>query len=177
MVEYNYAPERVGRSYFDNLFMPTQKNVLTLQDLIRSYFRYADAPTDAVEKAYYFVPQFVNFIMLPKADEKVKRENLRNHIDEYFKEVGTGIAEDAFETEYSPEEAAKVALRRMKDFQGYSAKEFYDLYDHFVNRQNLRSRRFIDMQTSDVERYEHLKTLVFSLRLMEGCLRSLRRQF
>jgi hypothetical protein len=177
VVEYNYAPERVGRSYFDNLFMPTPKDILTLQDLVRSYFRYGDAPVDAVEKAYYFVPQFVNFIMLPKADEKVKRENLRNHIDEYFKEVGTGTVEDAFETEYSPEEAAKVALRRMKDFQGYSAREFYDLYDHFVNRQNLRSRRFIDMQTSDVERYEHLKTVVFSLRLMEGCLRSLRRQF
>lgn len=78
---------------------------------------------------------------------------------------------------FGPEEAAKVALRRMKDFQGYSPAEFFDLYDHFVNGQNLNSRRLATLRSSDVEKYEHLQVLVLSLRYMDGCLRELRELF
>ncbi len=178
VVEYNYAPEKVDRAYFKTLHQATDLKLLTLQDLVRYYFRQSEAPGGAEDKARYYARQFLQFILLPKADEKIKRENLRTHLDEYF-EAAThpGGGGDVFETEYSPEEAAKVALRRLKDFQGYTAREFYDLYDHFINKQNLRSRRFIELQSADVEKYEQLKMQIHCIRFIEGCLRSLRQQF
>ena len=111
--------------------------------------------------------------MLPKADESIKRTNLKSYIHEYFQNVDQSSELKKF----SPEEAAKVALRRLKDFQGYSASEFYDLYNHFVNEQNLKIKKLIRLQSDDPKRYEQLKCLMLSLRFTEGCLRHLRQKF
>ena len=62
VVEYDYAPEKVDRSYFLNLLYPTPKQLLTMRDLVRNYFRYQDAPSDTIEKAYYFSKRFLQFL-------------------------------------------------------------------------------------------------------------------
>lgn len=173
VVEYDYAPEKVGRTYLDNIHKPVRDRLLTMQDLIRQYFSYTEAPDDVSKRAAYFAQQFLEFSLLPKTDEKVKRDNLRSYIREYFQ------SPDVLESvqDFSPEEAAKVALRRLKAFQGYTVKEFFDLYDHFVNGQHLRTRRLAHLQTADVERYQYLHFLTLSLRYLEGSLRRLRIQF
>lgn len=173
VVEYDYAPEKVNRTYLDNIHKPNRDRLLTMQDLIRQYFAYTDAPDDVSKRAAYFAQQFLEFSLLPKTDEKVKRDNLQSYIREYFQ------SPDVLESieDFSPEEAAKVALRRLKAFQGYTVKEFFDLYDHFVNGQHLRTRRLASLQTSDVERYQYLHFLILSLRYLEGSLRRLRIQF
>ncbi|MEM1120446.1 MAG: hypothetical protein AAGJ18_08335 [Bacteroidota bacterium] len=173
VVEYNYAPEKVGRTYLDNIHKPERDRLLTMQDLIRQYFAYTEAPDDVRKRAAYFTQQFLEFSLLPKTDEKVKRDNLRSYIRNYFQSPDVLEAVE----EFSPEEAAKVALRRLKAFQGYTVKEFFDCYDHFVNGQHLRTRRLANLQTSDVDRYEYLHFLTLSLRYLEGCLRQLRIQF
>jgi hypothetical protein len=173
VVEYNYAPEKVDRDYLNNIHKPQKLALLTMRDLIRNYFGYNNAPEDIKKRAAYFSQQFLEFSLLPKTDEKVKRDNLRNYIREYFQSPDVI---DAIE-EFSPEEAAKIALRRLKAFQGYDVKAFFDLYDHFVNGQHLRTRKLAALQTSDVERYEYLHFLVLCLRYMEGSLRRLRIQF
>ena len=173
VVEYDYAPEKVDRTYLDNIHKPERDRLLTMQDLIRQYFYYSDAPDNVAKRAAYFAQQFLEFSLLPKTDEKVKRENLQSYIREYFQ---SPELEDAVE-DFSPEEAAKVALRRLKAFQGYTVKEFFDLYDHFVNGQHLRTRRLASLQTSDVDLYQHLNFLILSLRYLEGSLRRLRTQF
>ncbi len=169
VVEYDYAPEAVDRDYYKQLHRPKKKNLLTMQDLVREFFFYNDAPKDPVERASYFAQQLLEFILLPKADEKIKRENLQNHIQTYFESIT-----HSSELNFGPEEAAKIALRRIKDFQGYSPAEFFDLYDHFINGQKLISKRLSKLQSADVEKYEHLRILVLSLRFIEGCLRELR---
>lgn len=78
------------------------------------------------------------------------------------------------ESSISPEEALKVSLKRLKDFQGYTPKEFYDLYDHYVNGQKLRTRRLITMKTIDNDRYQHLKVIILCIGHIESCLRYLR---
>ena len=173
VVEYDYAPEKVTRTYLDNIHKPAKDRLLTMQDLIRQYFAYSQAPDDISKRAAYFAQQFLEFSLLPKTDEKVKRDNLQSYIREYFQ------SPDVLESieDFSPEEAAKVALRRLKAFQGYTVKEFFDLYDHFVNGQHLRTRRLASLQTSDVERYQYLHFLILSLRYLEGSLRRLRVMF
>ncbi|MEM1123585.1 MAG: hypothetical protein AAGJ18_24310, partial [Bacteroidota bacterium] len=173
VVEYDYAPEKVGRTYLDNIHKPAKDRLLTMQDLIRDYFNYNDAPDDVKKRAAYFAQQFLEFSLLPKTDEKVKRDNLQSYLREYFQSPDVT---DAL-PDFSPEEAAKVALRRLKTFQGYTVKEFFDLYDHFINGQHLRTRRLSNLQTNDVERYEYLHFLIWSLRYLEGSLRRLRTQF
>ncbi len=173
VVEYNYAPQHIERTYFQNLHEPEEQKHLTMQELVRNYFNYEDAPKDPEEKAIYFSKQFLAFTLLPKTDEAIKRQNLQNNIEIFFQKPNE--ANDG--KEYSPEEAAKVALRRIKDLQGYSATEFFDLYDHFVNLQNIRHKRIAQLQSSDIETYNQLKSLILSLRYLEGCLRHLREKF
>ena len=172
VVEYSYAPEAVDRTYYDALHRPRKHSFLTMQDLARFYFYHENMPQDPTKRAMYFSQQFLEFILLPKADEKVKRENLQNHIRNYFQNYSSNSS-----INFGPEEAAKVALRRLKDFQGYSPAEFFDLYDHFINGQNLNSKRLAQLQLSDVKKYEHLRILILSLRYIEGCLRELRELF
>lgn len=172
VVEYDYAPEKVTRDYYTSLLNPSTQRLVTMRDLVQVYFKQDAAPEDANERAMYYSQQFLEFILLPKADEKIKRENLRNHIRNYFENILTDS-----QINYSPEEAAKVALRRVKDFQGYSPGEFFELYDHFVNGENLLTRRLKQLQSADVEKYEHLRILILSIRYIEGCLRELRELF
>jgi hypothetical protein len=173
VVEYDYAPEKVDREYLQHLHVGEEPSFLTMQDLVRHHFGYEGSPDNPQAKAMYFSKKFLEFTLLPKMDEKVKRENLQNHLREFF------IDTDGFQPgkEFSPEEATKIALRRLKDFQGYSAKEFYDLYDHFANGQNLRTQRLAQLQSDDIEKYEQLKILILCLRYMEGALRRLREKF
>ena len=173
VVEYNYAPQHIERAYFQNLHEPDGQKYLTMQELVRTYFNYEKAPKDPEGKAIHFSKQFLEFTLLPKTDEAIKRQNLQNNIEEFFQrpnELKDG-------KEFSPEEAAKVALRRIKDLQGYSALEFFDLYDHFVNQQNIRHKRIAQLQSADIETYNQLKSLILSLRYLEGCLRNLRKKF
>lgn len=173
VVEYDYAPEKVDREYLQDLHRGEEATFLTMQDLVRHYFGYYEAPENVQAKAIYFSKKFLEFTLLPKMDEKVKRENLQNQLREYFLDPdGHQPGKD-----YSPEEATKIALRRLKDFQGYSAREFFDLYDHFVNNQNLRIPRLAQLQSEDIEQYEQLKILILCLRYMEGALRRLREKF
>jgi hypothetical protein len=111
-------------------------------------------------------------MLLPKADERVKRDNLGHSIATYFSSAPKKDGQI-----YGPEEAAKVALRRLRAFQGYSAENFFDLYDHFVNDTPLRSSRLAKLQTTDVGKYERLRVMILCLHAMEGCLRTLREQF
>ena len=173
VVEYDYAPSEVDRNYFRYLHLPDKKSFLTLQDLVNYFFAVKNAPTSADEKAKYFAERFVSFILLPKADEKVKRQNLHNYIREYFKHPDADKSNES----YNPEESTKIVLRRLKILQSYSALEYYDLYDHFINGKTIRSRKLAAIQTTDVERYEHLKTSIMTIRYMEGCLRYLRKKF
>ncbi len=172
VVEYDYAPHNISRDYLDALHKPKKNKMLSLQDLVREYFAYNSAPDDPKAKAKYFSKQFLEFMLLPKADEKIKRDNLGNYIKSYFNEEA-----DLRTSELNPEEAVKVAYKRIKDFQGYSIEEFFDLYDHFNNGQNLRSARLGIMQSTDVEKYEHFRILFLSIRYIEGCLRKLRTLF
>jgi hypothetical protein len=111
-------------------------------------------------------------MLLPKADERVKRDNLGHSIATYFSSAPKKDGQI-----YGPEEAAKVTLRRLRAFQGYSAENFFDLYDHFVNDTPLRSSRLAKLQTTDVGKYERLRVMILCLHAMEGCLRTLREQF
>jgi len=172
VVEYDYAPQEVSRNYYKKLYKTKKNKTLTMQDLVRSFFRYHEAPEDPQQRAMFFSQRFLEFILLPKADEKVKRENLSIYIRDYFTTEANVITAD-----FSPEEAAKVAMRRLKDLQGYSPIEFFTLYDHFNNGQRLRYKRLAKLQTADVQKYEHLRVLFLSLRYIEGCLRKLRELF
>lgn len=176
VVEYDYAPMHVSREYFEKILKPKNDRILTVKDLVRSYFLYSQAPENPEQKAAFFAKQFLTFILLPKADEKVKRANLANYINEYFNQEIT----DSTETEQpskSPEEAIKISMRRLKDFQGYTPKEFYVLYDHFINGQTLKTSRLVNMKTRDNDLYEHFKVLILCIDHIEGCLRSLRSIF
>lgn len=169
VVEYDYAPLYVSREYYDSIISPANDNLLTVQDLVRKQFMYDLAPSKPSDKAIYFSKQFLEFILLPKADEQVKRANLSNYINEYFEK---DITQD--KASVSPEEALKVTLRRLKDFQGYSPTEFFDLYDHFINFQSLRTKRLVTMKTRDNLLYNHLKVLILCTGHIEACLRYLR---
>ncbi len=169
VVEFDYAPLHVSREYYDAIFKPRRERLLTVQDLVREQFMFDQAPKEAAGKAVYFSKQFLEFTLLPKADEEVKRTNLANYINDYF---ANDVTKD--NAAVSPEEAIKVSMRRLKVFQGYEASEFYDLYDHFVNNQNLRTKRLSTMKTLDNDLYEQLKVLILSIAHIETCLRSLR---
>lgn len=172
VIEYNYAPQHVERDYYEKLHQPTKTKLLSIQDLVRYYFNYSSSPISPEEKAIYFAEQFISFILLPKADENIKRENLGNFIQDYFIN-DANIKSDTF----SPEEAVKVALRRLKELQGYNPSEFFDLYDHYVNEKHIRTYKISMLQSSDIDRYEHLKVIFLCLKHIEGCLRKLREVF
>ncbi|MEM1359431.1 MAG: hypothetical protein AAGF89_14590, partial [Bacteroidota bacterium] len=172
VVEFNYAPHATNRDYVSQLHSPPSSNFLTMRDLARDYFNLRSAPTSARERAKFLARKFLEFLLLPKADEQIKQDNLSHQLGRFFdSQAGTGGST------FGPEEAAKVALRRMKDFQGYSPKNFFDLYDHFVNGQSLRSQRLAKLQSTDVKKYEHLHILILTLYYLEGALRNLREQF
>ncbi|MEM9528319.1 MAG: AAA family ATPase, partial [Bacteroidota bacterium] len=172
VVEFNYAPHATNRDYVSQLHSPPSSNFLTMRDLARDYFNLRSAPTSARERAKFLARKFLEFLLLPKAEEQIKQDNLSHQLGRFFdSQAGTGGST------FGPEEAAKVALRRMKDFQGYSPKNFFDLYDHFVNGQSLRSQRLAKLQSTDVKKYEHLYILILTLYYLEGALRNLREQF
>lgn len=172
VVEYDYAAEEVSRDYLFALQNPRKNHLVTMKDVVREYFKVPNAPREAEEKAGFLAQQLVEFSLLPKADEEVKRENLQNYIHEYFNE-----AIGAPSKNYNPEEAVKVVLKRLPDLQGYSALEFFDLYNHFVNGESLKIYKLSKLQTSDVKRYTQLKILILCIRFIEGCLRKLRDVF
>lgn len=173
VVEYDYSPHEIDREYFDNLHSPRKNTYLTMKDLAQSFFELRSAPADPDQKARYLSEKFLKFLLLPKADEKVKRDNLRHQISQYFQYEQRSVERAVL----GPEEAAKVALRRLRDFQGYTAHNFFDLYDHFINGEPLRSARLAKLQTTDVKQYEHLRILILCLRYLEGALRDLRERF
>ena len=173
VVEYDYSPHEIDREYFDNLHSPRKNTFLTMKDLAQNFFELRSAPADPDQKARYLSERFLKFLLLPKADEKVKRDNLKHQISQYFQYEQQSVDR----TTLGPEEAAKVALRRLRDFQGYSSHNFFDLYDHFINGQPLRSARLAKLQTTDVKQYEHLRLLILCLRYLEGALRDLRERF
>ncbi len=173
VVEYDYSPHEIDRDYYEALHKPRKNSFLTMKDLARDFFDYREAPGDPDHRARYLSEKFLKFLLLPKADEKVKRDNLRHHINQFFQLENQSLER----TILGPEEAAKVALRRLRDFQGYSAQDFFDLYDHFINGEALRSARLAKLQTADVKLYEHLRVQILCLRYLEGCLRHLRQRF
>ncbi len=169
VVEFDYAPLHVSRDYFERIFNPQKSNMLTVRDLVRKHFMYYHAPEKPENKAVYFSKQFLEFILLPKADEEIKRTNLSNYINEYFSNDVT-----VSELAVSPEEAIKVSMKRLKDFQGFTPEEYYDLFDHFINNQSLRTKRLVTMKAVDNGLYEHYKVLILSIGHIESCLRHLR---
>ena len=173
VVDFDYAPEKVDRNYMLDLHKGQDKTFLTMQDLVREYFYYYQAPADIKSKAVFFSKQILKFILLPKTDDKIKKESLEAQIDEYFFE----IAEQDLQDTFSPEEATKIALRRLKDLQGYSAKEFFDLYDHFVNGESFRLSSLTTLQYLNNVRYKQLNILFLCIRFLEGALRNLREKF
>lgn len=173
VVEYDYSPHEIDREYYDSLHSPRKNTFLTMKDLAQNFFGLREAPADPDQKARYLSEKFLKFLLLPKADEKVKRDNLHHQITQYFQYEQSAMEQ----TTLGPEEAAKVALRRLRDFQGYTPHNFFDLYDHFINGQPLRSARLAKLQTTDVKQYEHLRVLVLCLRYLEGALRDLRERF
>ncbi len=172
VVEFDYAPHAIDRQYYDDLHLPRKHTLLTIRDLARKYFAVNSLPEAPQARAGALARKVLEFLLLPKADEKVKRDNLRHQISTYFQRDHT-----AQRQVFGPEEAAKVALRRLRDFQGYSPAQFFDLYDHFINGQPLRLSRLAKLQTADVTQYEHLRILLLALHAVEGCLRHLRDQF
>jgi len=173
VVEYGYAPMKIEQKYYNNLFRQERSKLLTCQDLARKYFDFHGAPNNPKSRAIYFAQAFLEFTLLPKADEQIKRENIQGLIIDYFNEIST----DDGTTIYGPEETAKVALRRLKDFRDYTPIEFFDLYNHFVNGSNLRSAKLSKIQGTDIDKYMHLKTQMLCLRYIEGGLRALREEF
>jgi hypothetical protein len=176
VVEYDYAPESVSSDYYDALMVMKKNRLVTTQDLAREYFNYFETPTDSQEKAKFFAKQFLEFILLPKADEKIKRENLSKYIVDYFSS-NSNLGKLRKNDLYSPEEAIKIAFKRVKDFRSFNVKEFYDLYNHFSNGRALRSKRLQKMKTSDITKYNQLKVQILIIRYLEGCLRELRKLF
>lgn len=172
VVEYNYAEEEVSKVYLKELKSPPKTNLVTMQDLVRDTFRLYLAPKDPKEKALYISQQLIEFILLPKADEDIKRQNLQNYIQEYFLSETQEPSKN-----YNPEEAVKVALKRLPDLQGYTALEFFDLYDHFINGSSIQQFKLSKLQVSDPNRYKQLRIIILCLRYMEGCLRKLRKIF
>ena len=172
VVEYNYAAEEVSREYLNALHTPTKKYLITMQDLVRDYFEIHLAPEKAEEKAAYISQQLVEFMLLPKADEKIKRDNLQNYIQEYYLNETEEPSKN-----YNPEEAVKVVLKRLTELQGYTPLEFFDFYDHFVNGRSLRNYKLSKLQSTDPQRYKQLKVIFLCIRYTEGCLRKLRSIF
>ncbi|MEL6986547.1 MAG: AAA family ATPase, partial [Bacteroidota bacterium] len=174
VVEYNYAPDEVDPEYIKRMNKRKVKEAITITELMSKYFDIHNAPEDAKGKALYLSRQFLSFLVLPKTDDQIKRQNLSNYIDAYFNNLSN--LENA-NMLYSPEEATKVALRRMKIFQGYSPKEFFEIYNHFINAMSLKTSKIRKLQSSNVDKYEYLRTVTLCLRYIEGCLRHLREQF
>lgn len=178
VVEYDYAPERVSNDYWESLLSHESEEFLTMQDLARSYFKFDDAPTEAHARAIYFSRQLLEFILLPKADEKVKRDNLATYIYDYFADEAPLLSKRQSSHDlFNPEEATKVAFKRLRDFRDFDVREFYELYHHFCNGINLKSARLKKMQTTDVSKYKQIKVLILMIRNTEGCLRKLRTLF
>ena len=171
VVEYDYAPHVVTGPYYEQLHQGTRNSFLTMQELLRFEFGLVDMPSDAEGRARSLAMRLLSFLLLPKADDKVKRDRLKQEISVFFERGSAGGQI------YGPEEATKVALRRVRDLQGFSPLQFFDLYDHFINRRPLRDATFARWQTTEADRYEHLRILFLTIFYLEGCLRHVRELF
>ena len=174
VVEYNYGPEAVDDAYIEQLLKPELNKLLTIQDVAKSMFNLSLAGEEPTERAKFISQEILRFLILPKADEHIKRKNLDTIIINYFK---SNIASPKVNKYFSPEEAAKVSLRRIKDLQHLTPVEFFDMYNHFVNNQEPIFSKLTRLQTDDVDRYKQYKILILCLRNIEGCLREIREQF
>lgn len=170
VIDFDYAPYTVDRDYFEALKKPKQNDCITIPDLVKQYFRMDQSPNGLKDKAAYLTQQFIEFILIPKSDEKIKRENLNTYISEYF------LNPDSDQT-LNAEETAKIALRRLKILQEYSVEEFFDLYDNIVNEIPLGSQKLQLIQVNDPVKFELLSFSVYCLQYIEGCLRILREKF
>ena len=173
VVEYDYAPSLVQAEYVQSLFKKKPKPYLTLSEMIQEYFRYDSRPKQIQKKAASYAKQIVEFIVLPKADEKIKRKNIQNYINEYFKSPEKAAAGEQF----NPEEAAKIVLKRVKSLRQFSLIEFYDFYDHVINKSKLRSADLKKLAKSDVEQFNQIKIRILIIQRLEGVLRYLRTKF
>ncbi|NJC26863.1 AAA family ATPase [Neolewinella antarctica] len=171
VVEYDYAPHHIDQAYFAELHQPLKHEHLTMGDLVRAEFSLAETTGEADQRARQIARRLLTFLLLPKADDQVKRDRLRQEMNNFFERPtsNTGV--------YGPEEAAKVALRRIKDLQQFSPGQFFDLYDHYVNGAALRDPAFARWQTTDLTRYKHVRVIFLTLWYLEGCLRHVRELF
>ena len=171
VVEYDYAPQRIERKYMDQLHQPRRSELLTMQDVVREAFAAPESVMTPDGRARDLSRQLLEFLLLPKADDAVKRERLGEEISRYFEAARPG------EVVYGPEEAAKVALRRVKDLQSLTSLQFFDLYDHFINGYPIRDPDIAAWQSTELTRYAHLNVVFRTLFYLEGCLRHLRELF
>lgn len=172
VVEYDYAPIDVNKEYIDSMFKVEKTGKLTMQDLAREYFEVEDLPTQSDRKAKFISQKFIEFILLPKADEKIKKEKLENEIRSFFREFKRD-----YKIFYSGEESAKIALKRCTLLQGYKLEEYFELYNHFINQANLNTTKLAQIQMTNTAKYAQLKILFNSLLFIELCLRLLRDNF
>ena len=146
-----------------------------MQELARQYFKLGAEVSDPRQRAKSLARKLLEFLLLAKADDQVKRDRLSQEMTGFFEQARVGNTLEGFV--YGPEEAAKVALRRVRDLQRYTTAEFFDLYDHFINGKPLRHDEIALLQTTDTARYEHLNILFFTLWYLEACLRHVREVF
>ena len=171
VVEFDYAPEKVTENYIDSLFEKT-RTPLTLKDMIRQYFRINEAPEDQFSRTQFISKRVINFFLLPKADENIKKNTLEKLVNDYFNKEA-----EKSELKFSPEESAKIALRRLRQLSDLKLTEYYDLYNHFINSENLRSTRLKKLVNKDPSRYNQYYVIFHCIAHVEGCLRNLRNEF
>ena len=171
VVEYDYAPHAASQTYLDRLHRSEPDAFLTIADLLHHHFHLDRTKGQPDARARDLARQFLEFLLLPKADEPIKREQLQQSITEYF----DGKAPEG--QAYAPEEAAKIALRRLPSLREFSPPQFFDLYDHFINNQPLRDAVLRRIASNSKRRYAKLQTTFRFLYYSEGCLRHLRRLF
>ncbi len=173
VIEYNYAPLEVNQDYLDAMTRPQKNRYLTIADLTKDFFNSRGLPRKLDSRAKMIAQEFLEFILLPKADEKIKKERLQNEIRQFFKHAKTGDSNSL----YSPEESAKIALKRCTILQGYTLHEYYSLYNHFINDKNLEGKKLANIQVSALDKYNHLRFVFLSIFYIESCLRLLRENF
>ena len=171
VVEFDYAPEKVSANYIDSLFEKT-RTPLTLKDMIRQYFKIHEAPEDQFSRTQFISKRVINFFLLPKADESIKKNTLEKLVNDYFdKETHQS------DLKFSPEESAKIALRRLRQLSDLKLTDYYDLYNHFMNSEELRSTRLKKLVKKDPSRYNQYYVIFHCISHLEGCLRHLRNEF
>ncbi len=171
VVEFDYAPEKVSFDYIDTLFEYT-RTPLTLKDMIRQYFKIHEAPDNELARTKYISKKVVKFFLLPKADETIKRNTIEKLINDYFEQ-------DNHEEnlKFNPEESAKIALKRLRQLADHTLIEYYDLYNHFINEDEISSAKLQKRIKADPTIYSQYYITFFCIHQVEGCLRYLRKEF